>query len=564
MKCASKTGIVRWLSGLLVLLLSGAVARAQAPAWQLAVAATGSTSEVLATAADASGNVFLTGTFSGTVGLGSVVLTSAGRQDIFVAKWSSTMRSFVWAQRAGGAGDESALTIALSGASIYIAGRFAGVASFGSTVLTAVGSDDGFIAKLADAGASGTFGWAFGIGGRDSEAATAVAATANSVYVGGRFYSPTATFGSLVLTNSSTATLPPSDGFVAKLTDAGPSASFAWVQQVGGTGADQVLALTSAGGSVYATGSFSGTVGFGATTLAGGSPSAFVTKLTDTATPNRFAWTVGTSGGIITPNAVAVSGANVYVAGQFALTTSFGPTTLISAGTAGNYDAFVAKVADAGTSAGFAWALQAGGGQGDRATAVAASGNRIVVAGAFSGTGAFGSSSLTSVAGSDDAFLASIIDAGASAGFAWAVPAGGAGPDQANAVALSGTAVYAAGFVSPPGSFGTVVLANPVGTSVGFLSSLTDHTLTATTAALRPESIGIFPNPAHGRATVQLPAGTGPLTLTVLDALGRVVRHLTAASARAELDLSGLAPGLYAVRVQAASTTTVTQKLLVE
>ena len=67
----------------------------------------------------------------------------------------------------------------------------------------------------------------------------------------------------------------------------------------------------------------------------------------------------------------------------------------------------------------------------------------------------------------------------------------------------------------------------------------------------------LTPNPAHGTATVQLPAvpGAAQATLTLLDALGRTVRTqlvpLPAAGATAEVPLAGLAPGLYRLRVQA-------------
>jgi hypothetical protein len=566
MKYTATIGTGLWLVGLLVLLLAGPVAHAQAPAWQLAVAATRGTSEVLATAADASGNVFLTGTFSGTMGFGGLALTSAGQRDVFVAKWSSSTGRFGWVQRAGGAGDDSAPTIAVSGTSIYIAGRFAGMAGFGATSLVAVGSDDGFVAKLTDAGTTGAFVWAFGIGGRDSEAATAVAALGSSVYVGGRFYSPTVTFGSLVLANASLVAVPPSDGFITKLTDAGATASFAWAQTVGGTGTDQVLALAGAAGSVYVAGNFSNTVSFGSTTLTGGSAAAFVARLIDTTAPNRFAWAVGTSGGIISPSAVAVSGSGVYVAGRFALTTSFGLTALTSTGTQGDYDAFVTRITETGSIAGFVWAAQAGGPQSDYATAIAASGSSLYLVGGFLGFSGFGSSSLTSVAASDDAFVAKLTDAGPTASFVWATAAGGTGSDQANAVTLSGSTVYVAGQVMPPTSFGPVALPSPVGASAAFLASLTDPTLTATMPSLTAASITLFPNPAHGRSTVQLPAvpGATTATLTLLDALGRTLRTQTAATnARTELDLTGLAPGLYAVRV-AAGGSSATRKLMVE
>lgn len=76
----------------------------------------------------------------------------------------------------------------------------------------------------------------------------------------------------------------------------------------------------------------------------------------------------------------------------------------------------------------------------------------------------------------------------------------------------------------------------------------------------------VAPNPAHGRATVQLPAvpGIPTATLAILDALGRTVRTQTAATnAKTDLDLTGLPAGLYAVRVQAGGSSA-TQRLVVE
>ena len=66
-------------------------AAAQAPTWQSARAVATATaasnfngSELRATAVDAAGNVYLTGTFRNTVLLGSIALTSEGATDIFV------------------------------------------------------------------------------------------------------------------------------------------------------------------------------------------------------------------------------------------------------------------------------------------------------------------------------------------------------------------------------------------------------------------------------------------------------------------------------------------------
>ena len=89
------------------------------------------------------------------------------------------------------------------------------------------------------------------------------------------------------------------------------------------------------------------------------------------------------------------------------------------------------------------------------------------------------------------------------------------------------------------------LLATPLGTAAP----------TAETAAT------LYPNPAHGRATLALPAAPVARPLHLLDATGRVLRCLTlpAQATSLALDLSGLPAGLYLVRGDGA-----TQRLTVE
>ena len=156
----------RFSVGLLALLLLTLrlPAAAQAPAWQAAQAVAAATaasssnySTVTATAVDPAGNVFLTGTFTNSVILGTTTLTSLGLNDMFVAKFSTANNQVVWAQRAGGMGNDVSLALAISGTSVYVAGHFEGpTASFGSITLSNTGtgiiSTDAFVAKLTDMG----------------------------------------------------------------------------------------------------------------------------------------------------------------------------------------------------------------------------------------------------------------------------------------------------------------------------------------------------------------------------------------------------------------------------
>jgi hypothetical protein len=603
------------LLSLLVLFLSALhlPAAAQAPDWQsaqaVAVATAASSnysynsSKVQATAVDAAGNVFLAGNFSNTVVLGSITLTSLGGTDVFVAKFNPTSNQFVWAQRAGGTGDDrinadlirdsntssllsTGATLAVSGTSVYVAGVFRSFkADFGPATLTneagTRGGTDVFVAKLTDAGSTGSFVWAQRAGGEQDDAAYGLAVSGTSVYVAGDFNSRTADFGATTLTNTGNTSA--HNVFVAKLTDAGSTSSFMWVQQVGSTGRDYAAALAVSGTSVYVAGFFgSPTASFGTTILTNadadrGYFDAFVAKLTDAGSTGSFVWAQQAGGtGRDYATALAVSGTSVYVAGTFdSSTASIGTTTLTNTNTdadvyagAGACDAFVAKLTDAGSTGSFVWAQQIGGTGANIANTLAVSGTSLYVAGDFtSHTARFGTTTLTNAdadrdRGDFDVYVAKLTDAGTTGSFAWAQRAGSQGTEIASALAVSGTNVYVAGnFASTRADFGTTTLLNPDRFAyLGFLASLSDGTPTATMAAGPREPAALFPNPARYAATLRLPAGAARTALTLTDALGRAVRHYPSPTdAEATLDLRGLPAGLYLLRGAGPA-----QRLLVE
>ncbi|WP_375416247.1 T9SS type A sorting domain-containing protein [uncultured Hymenobacter sp.] len=215
------------LAAFLFLWLIGPAARAQAPAWQTAVLGNGGSSQIAATAADASSNVYVAGSFRGTLVLGSLTLTSAGESDAFVAKWSAATSSFTWAQRAGGPGVDRAYGVAASGANVYVVGEFNGTAGFGAIALVSVGGNDAFVAKLTDTGPSASFTWAQQAGGPSFDQANGVAVSGANVYVVGSV-TPPASFGPLTFARPTSSDY----GFLASLGDvvlatrtAGPLAS---------------------------------------------------------------------------------------------------------------------------------------------------------------------------------------------------------------------------------------------------------------------------------------------------------------------------------------------------
>ena len=559
-----------WWSLLALLLLVAPLARAQAPAWEMALAvphASSGYSQVDAVAAAPNGDVYLAGTFNTSVSFGSTTLYnySGVGADIFVAKWSRTTGQFAWVQQAGGIATDGVAALAVSGTNLYLTGSTGSpTARFGPHVLASnPGAWSGcYLAKLVDAGNSGSFSWAQQMNGQ----LTALAVADTTLYAAGEF-SGTKQFGNAMLTSNSFS----SDVLVLKLLESGSGAAVVWAQQAGGTSEEACTALAVAGSSVYVAGAFySSSAPFGSTTLTSrGGSDAYVAKLTDAGTSSSFAWAqqVGSQSNDWAL-ALAVQDSSVYVAGSFeGSVAQAGSIALPNAGGWPNQDAYVAKLTDAGS---FVWAQRAGGTADERPQALLLDGSTIYLVGYFnSSASAFGITTLTNTNSryTDDLFVARLMDSGPISQFTWAQYAGGVGNDRATAACLSGGAVYVGGYVEGNAQFSALPVAGPASMHAACLASFTPRVLATATALLLPGSL--YPNPARTMATVQLPPvpGAATATLALLDALGRVVRTTAVAlppdGLRHELDLRGVPAGLYAVRV-AAGGRTATQRLVVE
>ena len=535
------------------------VARAQAPAWQAAMVVGNGNSNciVTAVATDATGNVYLAGTFSITIAIGTTTLVSAGGEDIFVAKWNPASQSYAWAQRAGGAGYDYVSALAVSGNSVYVTGYYqSSAATFGSTTLPSVGYYDMYVAKLADAGSTATFTWAKGAATTEFEEANAIVVEGSNVYVGGYFNGRTVSFDNVTLQNAvPNASEWLRDTFLVKLNDAGPAASFVWAKNLGDTQHDGIGRLAVQGTNIYLTGYCNG---YGSNNVVRNSD-FFVAKAVDAGSTGSIAWrTIVTLGANIV--GAAVNGNAIYISGSFTGSATFGATTLTSRG---NADAYVAKLQDMGSSTAYTWVAQAGGPGDDSPSRLAKQGNRLYLAGNFTGQAeVFGSSALTSVGGFD-VFVARVVDGGSAGVFTWAQQGGSITYDGVYDLAVSGLAVYTIGYVGSAASFGSFQLGSSQ-YQLPFLATLNDATVTAATPTTRLPGLALYPNPAHNHATVQVPAGPGPAALTLLDALGRAVRTAFAPAGQAyALSLTGLAPGVYILRVQMGEKQAV-QRVVVE
>src|SRR5678816_4410899 len=98
-----------------------------------------------AVAVDGSGNVVMTGYFNGTVNFGGSNLVSSGGNDIFVAKYNSA-GIHQWSQRFGSTTNDEGRAVAVDGSgNIFVTGYFTGAISFTGSGLISAGGNDIFV-----------------------------------------------------------------------------------------------------------------------------------------------------------------------------------------------------------------------------------------------------------------------------------------------------------------------------------------------------------------------------------------------------------------------------------
>lgn len=509
----------------LLLLLIGTLP-VKAQQWQWAQRAGDAAEDrLLASVVDAQGNLYVAGSFNGTITFGVTTLVSVGDFDVYVAKITPGGQ-WLWAVRGGGTGyDDTGRRLSFDPTgNVCLTGRFDGTADFGATTISSAGNSDGFVAKVSPGGQ-----WllALPLGGTAVDFCSGVTADpAGNLYVTGG-YQGTFTLGNFTLANQGGTDL-----FVAKLSGAG---QWEWAQRGGGYesefGADIAVAPS---GKVVITGRFHLSTTLGTTTLTSSFDGGFVARLT----PNgQWQWAV--RAGSVAGGLVLDAAGDVYVTGLFyGPSAVFGSTTLPCVG---GMDAFIAAVSATGQ---WRWAQRAGGadaGGRELGTNVTLdpAGNLYVTGCYNSANAQFGPTTLGAGGG---AFMVHMSPTGQwldaqQAGDSWA--AGTALlPDGAGGLYLTG---YFEGFTI---SFGNVTLLS-AGSADIFVARLSQAL--AVPPELTPAPFTLSPNPATGKVRLS-GAPAGPIYLT--DALGRTVHtvFLPAGQSETKLDLTGLPPGLYSVR----------------
>jgi hypothetical protein len=202
------------------------------------------------------GSSCVTGQFSGSASFGGANLTSFGRFDMYVAKYSAA-GEIQWVRHAGSTDSSmyAGASVALDqGGNCYVAGIFEGTANFGPTNLVSSGGGDIFLAKYDPAG---SLLWVLGAGGPDFDSGNAVALDqAQNIYLTGSIRG-SATFGTTNIDSSVDRM------FLAKYDKSG---AVQWVRTAAG-GQSFSVAVDSTGNAVVS-GFFWAGVDFGTTNLA--------------------------------------------------------------------------------------------------------------------------------------------------------------------------------------------------------------------------------------------------------------------------------------------------------
>ena len=362
---------------------------------------------------DTAGNIFLTGSFQGTVNFGTTaqpsLQTSAGSTAAYVAELDG-MGNLGWIRSLtpqGGDDQGLALTLDRIGG-VIVAGTFAGGASVGSTTLIATGASEAFVARFASADGTPTWGYGTrGTAGSNAQATGVAVDSAGNVVLAG-FYSGSVTLGSGTSGQTYTAA-GSTDAVVWKL---GPSGQLVWGRSFGSTDYDVAggLAVDSAD-NIAVAGTFSGSVNFAtgsksAILSAGPIFSAFALQLDPLGQTN---WARGftASSGWSKGQAIAVdSRQGIHLAGAFSGTTDFDPGPTWNALTSqGSTDAFAAGLDATGR---VVYAIQAGqtNFNANLGVAVNPSGD-VALTGTYSGSIGFGSIALPAT-GKASAFVARV------------------------------------------------------------------------------------------------------------------------------------------------------------
>jgi hypothetical protein len=309
--------------------------------------AMGNTTQDLGVAitADAAGNVYTAGAFSGTVDFdpnGGIfnIAAVAPANDVFISKLDNT-GAFVWAKSFGSTNTFDAQDIAVDANNdVYFTGKFNGTADFDPNggVFNLIGPgpavDNYYLGKLT---AAGNLAWAITQGNTNMSVGNALVRDGSGIIASG-YFSGTVDFDLTAATFNLVATGVGPNIFMARYDGNG---NMDWAVNEGGVvvnDADAHDLIGDAGGNLFVNARFAATVDFDfipgscSNTLTGNVSNAFIQKVRTTALPTdpgitSFTPTTGGVGTVVTLNGVNFHTGNSDVFVNNTQATVTAPTT---------------------------------------------------------------------------------------------------------------------------------------------------------------------------------------------------------------------------------------------
>lgn len=322
-----------------------------------------------AIAADPSGNVYVTGAFTGVVDFDPSAATAnltslSGSQDIFLAKYSST-GAFIWVKQIAGTNTEKPYDLVADASGAYLAGNFLGTVDFdpnaGVNNITFLGGGidgDGFFAKYD---VNGNLSWVDRIGSTVNDRVTSIAIDASAnVYVtgfigGNADMDPSASSASLNVSGTYNA-------YIGKYSSTG---AYIFAKQITGGYSEGDDINVDASGNIYLTGSYATLNDFDPSVATANLSTSSLTQLDiflakyTSAGLYTFAKQIGGIGVDIGYQVKPDASGNIYLGGVFSSTCDFDPTATVNSLTsAGQGDLFVAKYDVSGN---LTWKIGTGG-----------------------------------------------------------------------------------------------------------------------------------------------------------------------------------------------------------
>jgi len=283
-----------------------------------------------------------------------------------------------WGQWLGGQGSEDeVLGMGNNGGTIY-AGGFSTLSSgWNNQTVTFAGVNQaiqtGWVVSIKDNGTTPTLKWGQWLGGTSNSSVQGLTNNGTTIYAGGfsllstGWNSDTVTFQGVMQSTEA--------GFVAKITDNGTTPTLNWGQWIGGTGSNNLFALTMNGSNVYAGGQDTLSTGWNNqnVTFQGvmqETAAAYVVKVTDNGATPTLKWGQWL-GGVNQERlqALALNGSSVYAIGFSSQSTGWNNQNVTFTGTfEANEDGYVVKITDNGTTPTLKWGQWQGGRLGGSST----------------------------------------------------------------------------------------------------------------------------------------------------------------------------------------------------